>query len=69
MGISIEESKRNLSYAIQWKDRPTDESMMLAIDTMRKYQKIEQIVADRKGKLILDTLVAIIKVIENENVN
>lgn len=43
MGMTIEESKRNLSYAIQWKDRPTDESMMLAIDTMRKYQKIAQI--------------------------
>lgn len=43
MGMSIEESKRNLNYAINWKDRPTDESMMLAVGTMRKYQKIEQI--------------------------
>lgn len=38
-----------------------------AIETIHKYQKIEQIVADRKGKLILNTLVAIIKVVENRN--
>lgn len=46
MGMTIEESKRNLNYAIKWKDRPTDESMMVAIDIMRKYQKIEQILKE-----------------------
>ena len=29
-----------------------DEAKIVAIDIMRKYQKIEQIVADRKGKLV-----------------
>lgn len=37
----------------------------LTADILRKYQEIEQIVADRKGKLILNTLVAIIKVVED----
>jgi 3-dehydroquinate dehydratase len=46
MGMTIEESKRNLSHAIKWNDRPTNESMMIAIDTMHKYQKIQEIIAD-----------------------
>ena len=49
MGMTIEESKRNLSYAIKWKDRPTDESMVLAIDVMNKYQKIQEIVENSNG--------------------
>lgn len=47
--MTIEESKRNLSHAIKWKDRPTDESMELAIETLRKYQKIKQILDDWKS--------------------
>ncbi len=46
MEMTIEESKGNLRCAIKWKDRPTDESMMLAIDVITKYQKIEQILKD-----------------------
>ena len=44
-----------------------DEATRNLIDVTRKYQKIEQIIADRRGKLVLDTLVAIIKVVEDGN--
>ena len=44
-----------------------DEATRNLIDVARKYQRIEQIVADRRGKLVLDTLVAIIKVVEDGN--
>ena len=44
-----------------------DEATRNLIEVARKYQRIEQIVADRRGKLVLDTLVAIIKVVEDGN--
>lgn len=51
MGMTIDESKRNLSHAIKWKDRPTDESMMLAIETISKYQQLK---ADYETRLKAD---------------
>lgn len=59
--MTIEESKCNLSHAIRWKDRPTDESMMLAIATMCKYQRIEQILHNGFGKGVYAVFEEIIK--------
>ena len=66
MGMTIDEAIKQLeAYTIPCGKYKV--AYDLAVETMRKYQKIEQIVADRKGKLVLDTLVAIIKVVEDGN--
>lgn len=65
MGTTIEESKRNLNHAIKWKDRPTDESMALAIETMHKYQKIEQILHNGFGKGVYAVFDEIIEVVQD----
>lgn len=71
MGMSISEARGNLLFAIRWKERPTDESMELAIEVMRKYQKIEEIVTqwqnetDPKIKFARSNMEKIKKVIED----
>lgn len=42
-------------------------SLDVSIATMRKYQKIEEIVNDRYGKPVFKTLDEVIKVVENGN--
>lgn len=67
MGMSIDKAIEHGKEQLDIFGGEHKEFIETAINTMRKYQKIEQIVADRKGKLILNTLVAIIKVVENGN--
>ena len=47
----------------------TEESIDVAIDTMRKYQKIEQIVNDRYGKPTFKFMDAIVKVVEDGKID
>ena len=71
MGMSISEARGNLLFAIRWEERPTDESMKLAIEVMRKYQKIEEIVTqwqnetDPKIKFARSNMEKIKEVIED----
>lgn len=45
------------------------DSIDVAVDIMRKYQKIEQILNDRYTKSVSETLDEIIEVVENGNEN
>lgn len=71
--MTIDNSIRLLEDYLEWQKlhkldgTGIDEATRNLIDVARKYQRIEQIVADRRGKLVLDTLVAIIKVVEDGN--
>ena len=80
MGMSIDEAMANLSmysvdeygnaYTSTWYKgivEDMENSFELAIDTMRKYQKIEEIVNDRYGKPVFKTLDEVIKVVEDGN--
>lgn len=73
MGMSIDNSICLLEDYLEWQKlhkldgTGIDEATRNLIDVARKYQRIEQIVADRRGKLVLDTLVAIIKAVEDGN--
>ena len=80
MGMMIDEAIEDM-LAIQsyYNDETQDgyvgfakednESVDLAIDIMRKYQEIEQIVEDRYGKPIYKFMDAIVKVVEDGKID
>lgn len=68
MGKTIDESMKVLQEVP--KVMPiTKESINVALDIMRKYQKIEQIINFRYTKSVSETLDEIVKVVEDGNNN
>ncbi len=77
MGMTIDEVIKDIELTCEYLkitgvfDNPANEkckpSLDIAIDTMRKYQKIEEIVNDRYGKPVFKTLDEVIKVVEDGN--
>ncbi len=69
MGLSIDKTiseleilkKNTFSYMT------ANQAFTTAIETMKKYQKIEQIVEDRYGKPTFKFMDAIVKVVEDGN--
>ena len=71
MGMTIDEAILYMElYKLKLNNSVSDlekdiEAYDIAIDTMRKYQQIEQIVDDRYGKPTFKFMDAIIKVVED----
>ena len=73
MGMTIDEAIRRIdehNHIHQNKEPRAvyiTEAFDVAINTMRKYQRIEEIVNDRYGKPVFKTLDEVIKVVEDGN--
>jgi hypothetical protein len=65
MGMTIEEAIEHGKEQLEIFGGEHNEFIQTAISTMRKYQKIEQIVSDRYGKPMVNFMDAIVKVVED----
>ncbi len=71
MGMTIDEAINGVEKRILpiYDNDADHKALVTVIETMRKYQKIEEIVNDRYGKPVFKTMDEVIKVVENGNVD
>lgn len=67
MGMTIEEHIAQLKKLKSFHNGSYGASVKVAINTMRKYQQIEQIINYRYTKSVSETLDEIVKVVEDGN--
>lgn len=63
--MTIDKAIEIINHYLDYPKGEVRKALLVAISTMRKYKKIEQIVEDRYGKPLFKFMDAIVKVVED----